>query len=85
MTFRLHAFITHVHTSCSRLIESYVAVLFGVPRIDLRTRSPYELVQRVDYIRTIPFTDVVLLHIDMGVDTELLVSRHVHPITLAHL
>jgi hypothetical protein len=75
----------HVHTSCFRLNESHVAVLLGVPRIDLRTRSPYELVQRVDYIRTIPFTDVMLLHIDMGVDSELPVSRHVHPISLAHL
>ena len=75
----------HFHTSCFRLNESYVAVLLGVPRIDLRTRSPYELVQRVDYIRTIQFTDMLLLHIDMGVDTELPVSRHVHPISLAHL
>lgn len=85
MTFRLEIFIMHVHTSCFRLNESYVAVLLGAPRIDLRTRSPYELVQRVDYIRTIPFTDVLLLHIDVGVDTELPVSRHVHPISLAHL
>jgi len=85
VTFRLEIFITHVHTSCFRLNESYVAVLLGVPRIDLRIRSPYELVHRVDYIRTIPFTDVLLLHIDMGVDTELPVSRHVHPLSLAYL
>jgi hypothetical protein len=85
VTFRLEIFIMHVHTSCFRLNESYVAVLLGVPRTDLRTRSPYELVQRVDYMRTIPFTDVLLLHIDMGVDTELPVSHHVHPISLAHL
>jgi hypothetical protein len=85
VTFRLEALITHVHTSCSRLNESYVAVLLGVPRIKLRMKTPYEFVQRVDYIRRIPFTDLLLLHIDMGVDTEIHVSRHVHPISLAHL
>lgn len=85
MTFRLEIFIMYALTSCFRLNESYVAVLLGVPRIALRTRSPYESVHRVDRIRTIPFTDMLLLHIDMGVDTELPVSRHVHPISLAHL
>jgi hypothetical protein len=70
---------------CSRLSQYYVAVLLGVPRVDLRTETPYELVRRVDYMRTVPYTDALLLHIDTGVDAEVDVSRHVHPISLAHL
>ncbi|PNF13768.1 hypothetical protein B7P43_G13137 [Cryptotermes secundus] len=66
------------------LNESYVAVLLGVPRIDLKTESPYELVRRVDYMRRVPYTDALLLHIDIGVDAEVDISRHIHPITLAH-
>jgi hypothetical protein len=70
---------------CSRLSEYYVAVLLGVPRIDMRTKSPYELVQRVDFMKTVPYTDALLLHIDAGIDAEVDVSRHVRPIGLAYL
>jgi hypothetical protein len=62
-----------------------VAVLLGVPRIDLRTKSPYELVRRVDFMKTVPYTDALLLHVDVGINAEADVSRHVHPIGLAHL
>lgn len=69
---------------CFRLNESYVAVLLGVPRIDLKTKSPYELVRRVDYMMRVPYTDALLLHVDIGVDAEVDISRHIHPISLAH-
>ncbi|XP_021924195.1 uncharacterized protein LOC110831956 [Zootermopsis nevadensis] len=66
------------------LSEYYVAVLLGVPRIDKRTKSPYEIVQRVDFMKTVPYNDVLLLHIDPGIDAEVDITRHVHPIGLAH-
>jgi hypothetical protein len=62
-----------------------VAVILGVPRSDLRTKGPYELVRRVNYMRRIPQTDALLLHIDVGVDAKMDISRHIHPISLAHL
>lgn len=62
-----------------------MAVLLGVPRIDLKTKSPYELVRRVDYVRRVPYTDALLLHVDIGIDAEVDISRHIQPINLAHL
>lgn len=62
-----------------------MAVLLGAPRIDLKTKSPYEMVRRVDYMRRVPYTDALLLHVDIGVDPEVDISRHIHPISLAHL
>ncbi|KAJ4432273.1 hypothetical protein ANN_20891 [Periplaneta americana] len=67
------------------LEKDYVSVLLGVPRRELGIEGPYELVRRVDFMKTVASSDALLLHMDSSLDADVDISRHIHPISLAHL
>ncbi|XP_069675229.1 serine protease nudel-like [Periplaneta americana] len=66
------------------LEKDYVSVLLGVPRRELGIEGPYELVRRVDFMKTVASSDALLLHMDSSLDADVDISRHIHPISLAH-